>query len=57
MTYTGFALNYLNKFEIGEAGIVDHSTGKVTEPTQLFELAEGIHLRVRIGLVRFQMTF
>ncbi|MDN5474693.1 MAG: hypothetical protein L0F91_06640, partial [Lactococcus lactis] len=42
MTYTGFALNYLNKYEIGEAGAVDPITGKVTAPAKLFELAEGI---------------
>lgn len=42
MAYTGFALNYLNKYEIGAAGAVDPATGKVTAPTQLFELAEGI---------------
>ncbi len=42
MTYTGFALNYLNKYEIGEAGIVDPSTGKITPPDKLYELAEGI---------------
>ncbi|WP_029344315.1 phage tail tube protein [Lactococcus lactis] len=42
MTYTGFALNYLNKYEIGAAGAVDPVTGKVTAPTQLYELAEGI---------------
>lgn len=42
MAYSGFALNYLNKYEIGEAGEVDPETGKVTEPDKLFELAEGI---------------
>lgn len=42
MTYTGFALNYLNKYEIGEAGTVAPGTGKVTPPSKLYELAEGI---------------
>ena len=42
MTYTGFALNYLNKYEIGEPGAVDPTTGKITPPSKLYELAEGI---------------
>lgn len=42
MTYTGFALNYLNKYEIGEAGDIDPQTGAITPPAKLYELAEGI---------------
>lgn len=38
---TGFAPNWMNKYEIGEAG-VKGSDGKTTPPTELFELAAGI---------------